>query len=178
MAITSEFSTGGIRSTLVAVPRRGRVVVAKAVVVGALALVVGTISSFVAFFAGQAVLATKDFQDGIGDPNVLRALFGSGLYLAACALFGLGIGLVIRSTGGGITIAIAALFVVPPLVGVIPGRWGEEIQKFVTSNAGQAVIETTTSPDRLGPWVGYLVFTAWWAALVALGAYLLRRRDL
>jgi ABC-2 type transport system permease protein len=178
LAITSEYSTGGIRSTLVAVPRRGRLVVAKAFVVGLMALVVGTVSSFAAFFAGQAILATKDFHDTLGDAEVLRAVFGSGLYLAACALFGLGLGLIIRSTGGGITVAVAALFVVPPLVGVIPGRWGDEIQKFVTSNAGQVISETTVSPDRLGPWAGYLVFTLWWLALVALGTYLLRRRDL
>jgi hypothetical protein len=179
LAITSEYSTGGIRSTLVAVPRRTRVVVAKVVVVGAITLVVGTVASFLAFFAGQAVLATKDFNDSLGDDQVLRAVFGAGLYLAACALFGLGIGLVIRSTGGGITIAVAALFVVPPLTLLIPGRWGDEVQKYVTSNAGQAVADTAASgpTDRLGPWAGYLVFTLWWVGLVAIGTWLLKRRD-
>jgi ABC-type transport system involved in multi-copper enzyme maturation permease subunit len=177
LAITSEYSTGGIRSTLVAVPRRSRIVVAKAVVIGLTTLVVGTIASFVAFFAGQAVLATKDFNDSLGDENVLRAVFGSGLYLMACALFGLGIGLCIRSSGGGITVAVAGLFVVPPLSLVIPGEWGEQIQKYVTSNAGQPITDTVTSSDRLGPWVGYLVFSLWWVVLVAAGTWLLKRRD-
>jgi ABC-2 type transport system permease protein len=179
LVITSEYSTGGIRSTLVAVPRRGRIVVAKGIVIGLVTLVVGTVASFLAFFAGQAVLATKDFDDSIGGENVLRAVFGSGLYLAACALFGLGIGLCIRSSGGGITVAVAGLFVLPPLSLVIPGSVGEQIQKYVTSNAGQAITETSSSvpSDRLGPWVGYLVFTLWWVVLVAIGTWLLKRRD-
>ncbi len=178
LTITSEYSTGGIRSTLVAVPRRNRVVVAKAFVVGVLALVVGLVSSFVAFFVGQVILATKDFDVAIGAPNVLRAVVGTGLYLAGCALFGLGIGLIIRSSGGGITIAIAALFVLPPLLSLIPGSVGDQIQKFVPSNAGQAITDTVTQPDRLGAWVGYLVFTVWWLVLLAVGSWLLRRRDI
>jgi hypothetical protein len=178
LAITSEYSTGGIRSTLVAVPRRNRVVIAKAVVVGILALVVGTVSAFVAFFVGQAILATKNFDVGIGDPNVLRAVFGTGLYLAGCALFGLGIGLIIRSSGGGITIAIASLFVLPPLLSLIPGSVGDQIQKFLPSNAGQAITDTVTAPDRLGAWVGYLVFSLWWVLLLVVGSWLLRRRDI
>lgn len=178
MAITAEYSTGGIRSTLVAVPRRGRVVFAKAVVVGLLALVVGMVSSFVAFFVGQLVLATKDFDVAIGDPNVLRAVIGTGLYLAGCGLFGLGVGLIIRSTGGGITIAIAVVFVLPPLISLIPGSVGDQLQKYMPSTAGQAITDTLGSPDRLGPWVGYLVFTLWWLALIGIGTYLLRRRDL
>jgi ABC-type transport system involved in multi-copper enzyme maturation permease subunit len=178
LTITSEYSTGGIRSTLVAVPRRNRVVVAKALVLGFLALVVGMVSSFVAFFVGQAILATKDFDVGIGDPNVARAVAGTGLYLAGCALFGLGVGLIIRSSGGGITLAIASLFVLPPLALLIPGSAGDQVQKFLPSNAGQAITDTVTQPDRLGPWVGYLVFTVWWVVLLAIGSWLLRRRDI
>jgi ABC-2 type transport system permease protein len=178
LAITSEYSTGGIRSTLVAVPRRNRVVIAKAAVVGLLALVVGTVSAFVAFFVGQLILATKHFDVDIGDPNVLRAVVGTGLYLAGCALFGLGIGLIVRSSGGGITIAIASLFVLPPLLSLIPGSVGDQIQKFLPSNAGQVLTDTVSAPDRLGAWAGYLVFTLWWIVLLAVGAALLRHRDL
>ena len=177
MTITAEFTTGGIRSTLVAVPRRGRLVVAKALVVGVTALVVGTVASFLAFFAGQAVLATERVHDSIGDPGVLRAVAGSGLYLAACALLGLGVGLIVRSTGGGVTAAVALVFVVPPLTFLIPGRVGDEIQKYVTSNAGRPVTLATPESGQLGPWVGYLVFTLWWVVLVAVGTWLLKRRD-
>lgn len=177
MVISSEYSTGGIRSTFTAVPRRTRVVVAKAIVLGLSTLVVGTVASFAAFFVAQLILATKDFEVGLGDPDVLRAVLGGGLYLAACALFGLGVGLIIRSTGGGVTISVAALFVLPPLTLLIPGDVGEEIQKFVTSNAGGNIATTGSSPDRLGPWVGYLVFTLWWVVLLGVGTWLVRRRD-
>jgi ABC-2 type transport system permease protein len=177
MAITAEFTTGGIRSTLLAVPRRGRLVVAKALVVGVTALVVGTAASFAAFFVGQVVLATERVHDSIGDPGVLRAVAGSGLYLAACALLGLGVGLLVRSTGGGVTAAVALLFVVPPLTFLIPGRVGEEVQKYVTANAGRPITQAVPDSGQLGPWVGYLVFTLWWVVLVAVGAWLLKRRD-
>lgn len=177
MVISSEYSTGGIRSTFTAVPRRARVVIGKAVVLGLSTLVVGIVASFVAFFVGQLILATKHFEVGLGDPDVLRAVVGSGLYLAACSLFGLGIGLIVRNTGGGVTISVAALFVLPPLTMLIPGTVGDQIQKFITSNAGQTVAATGSAPDRLGPWVGYLVFTVWWLVLLGVGTWLVRRRD-
>lgn len=175
--ITAEYSSGGIRATLVSVPRRWRVVVAKAIVVAGVTVVVSLVIVFVSFFVGQALLATEDLNVGLGDPNVLRALVGSALYLTAAALFGLGIGLVVRSSGGGITAAIAGLIIVPSLTGLLPGQWGENIGKFVTSNAGRQITLVDPGVNGLSPWVGYAVFVGWAAALLVLGTVLLRRRD-
>ena len=175
--ITAEYSSGGIRATLVSVPKRSRVVVAKTIVVAAVALVASLVIVFVSFFIGQALLAAEGLTVGLGDPNVLRALVGSALYLTAAALFGLGIGLVVRSSGGGITAAIAGLIIVPSLTGLLPGQWGENIGKFVTSNAGRQITLVDPGVNGLSPWVGYAVFVGWAAALLVLGTVLLRRRD-
>jgi hypothetical protein len=175
--ITAEYSTGGIRATLVSVPSRIRVMVAKTVVTAVVALVVSTMTVFVSFFIGQALLAGEGLSVGLGDTNVLRAVVGSALYLTCVALFSLGIGLVVRSSGGGITAAIAALIILPSLSGLLPGQWGQNIGKFITTNAGRQVTLVETSAGSLGPWVGYAVFLGWAAALLVVGTILLRRRD-
>jgi len=175
--ITAEYSTGGIRATLVSVPKRSRVVVAKTIVVAIVALVVSTVTVMVSFFIGQALLASNGLSVGVGDTNVLRALVGSALYLTAAALFGLGIGLVVRSSGGGITAAIAGLIVLPSLSGLLPGQWGQNVGKFITTNAGRQITLIDTNAGSLSPWVGYAVFLAWVAALLVIGTILLRRRN-
>jgi len=175
--ITAEYSTGGIRATLVSVPSRTRVMVAKTVVTAVVALVVSTVTVFVSFFIGQALLAGEGLSVGLGDTNVLRAVVGSALYLTCVALFSLGIGLVVRSSGGGITAAIAALIILPSLSGLLPGQWGQNIGKFITTNAGRQVTLVETGAGSLSPWVGYGVFLGWAAALLVVGTILLRRRD-
>ena len=175
--ITAEYSTGGIRATLVSVPSRIRVMVAKTVVTAVVALVVSTMTVFVSFFIGQALLAGEGLSVGLGDTNVLRAVVGSALYLTCVALFSLGIGLVVRSSGGGITAAIAALIILPSLSGLLPGQWGQNIGKFITTNAGRQVTLVETGAGSLSPWVGYGVFLGWAAALLVVGTILLRRRD-
>lgn len=175
--ITSEYSTGGIHTTLSSVPRRWRMVVAKVAVVTAVTFVGGLIIVFPAFFAGQAILGSLDMSVGLGDPGVLRAVVGSALYLVAAALFGLGVGLVVRNSGGGITAAIAGLLVLPSLAGLLPGEWGATAGKFITSNAGRLITLVEPTPNSLGPWVGYGVFMAWAVGLLVIGTVLLQRRD-
>jgi ABC-2 type transport system permease protein len=177
LSVTSEYSKGGIRSTLTAVPNRLRVVGAKALVVAAVTFVFGLVSCFVSFEVGQAILAGKDADVALGDPEVLRAVIGAGLYLMACAMFGFGLGVLLRQTAGAITGALVLLFVAPPLIGLIPGSVGEWITKHFTSNAGQAVLMVVPQDDQLGPWAGYFVFSLWWVVILAAGAALLVRRD-
>lgn len=177
LSISTEYSTGGIRTSLVAVPRRGRLLLAKALVVAAVALVVGTVTAFAAFFAGQAFLARADLQTTIGAPHVLRAVFGGGLYLLASAMFGLALGTLLRQTAAGIVATVAGLLVVPPLLQLLPGSWGDAVTRWFTSNAGQQVTYVHQSGNIVGPWSGYLAFTAEWAVLLMLGLLLLARRD-
>lgn len=176
-AIGSEYSTGGIRTTFVAVPRRLRVLAAKAIVIGAVALVAGTVTAFAAFFAGQAMLSSAGIETALGEPGVFRAVVGAGLYLAGSSLFGLAVGTLLRSTSGGIAVTVAALLVVPIVTLLLPGAWGDAVQRYVTANAASQITAVRPSPDALGPWTGYLVFTLWWVAIFAVGALRAVRRD-
>lgn len=177
MVITTEYSTGGIRTTLTAVPRRMRVLTAKAIVLGVTTLVVGMLVSFAAFFVGQPILGIADLQTSIDQPDVLRAVIGGGLYVFACGMFGFALGTLLRHTAGAITIAVALLLVVPPLLGLLPGDWGDAISRYFTSNAGSQIMSVVLSPDALSPWNGYLVFTLWWVVILAVAAWLMNRRD-
>jgi ABC-2 type transport system permease protein len=177
LMISTEYSIGGIRGTFTAVPRRLRVLLAKAIVLAVVALAIGLLSCFTAFYVGQLFFASKHIEAHLGDPQVFRAVVGGGLYVAACALFGLAVGTVLRHTAGAVTATIALLIVVPPLTLLLPGRWGDAITRYFTSNAGQRIGEVVHTTNALGPWTGYAVFTAEWAAVLLLGAVLLVRRD-
>lgn len=177
MVVSSEYSTGGVRGTFIAVPRRLLVLAAKAVVMALLGLAVGLVIAFVSFYVGQVFFATKDADVALTDPNVTRAVLGTALYIAGCGMFGMALGALLRRTPGAISAVVALLFVLPLLTLAIPGRIGEVIVKYFTANAGQSITYATTQPDGLSPWGGYAVFTLEWLVLLALGALLLRRRD-
>ena len=177
MVITTEYSTGGIRTTLTAVPRRLRLLAAKGIVLAVVAFVVGTVTSFVAFFLGQAFLRQVGIEAHLGDPQVLRAVIGGGLYILASGMFGFAVGALLRHTAAAVTLVVALLLVVPPFLNLLPGDWGKTIMMYFTSNAGQQITYVTQGPNSLSPWSGYLVFTLWWVVILAVASWLLNRRD-
>lgn len=177
MVISVEYSTGGIRSTFTAVPQRLKLFGAKAVVFFLLALVTGLVVSFASFFVGQFFLGREDIGASLGDTDVLRAVVGGGLYLAGSGMFGFAFGALLRSTAGGITLAVAALMVLPIIAATLPGGWGDTIERYFTSNAGSQITTVTSTGNVLSPWAGYLVFTVWWLVILAIAAVLLKRRD-
>jgi len=177
MFISTEYGTSSIRTSLVAVPRRLTFLGAKALVMAIVSLVAGTLTSFAAFFTGQMILSTEQLNVQLSDPNVLRAVVGGGLILAGSAMFGFALGALLRSTAAGISVAVGALVVLPQLTRIIPGNWGEIIQKYFTSNAGQQIVRVVPFDGQLGPWTGYIVFTLWWIVLLAVAAILMKRRD-
>jgi ABC-2 type transport system permease protein len=177
LIISSEYSTGGIKATLTAVPQRLKVLLAKALVLLVVALVVGTVTSFAAFFLGQLFWERVDLATSLSDRDVLRAVLGGGLYVAGSGLFGYAFGVLLRHTAGAITAVVALLLVLPPLTLLLPGEWGETIEKNFTSNAGQTITTVTPAPNLLDPWVGYAVFTVQWLVVLTAGAVLMHRRD-
>jgi ABC-2 type transport system permease protein len=179
LAISSEYSTGGIRTTLTAVPQRLRLLGAKALVLTVMAFVAGVVTMFPSFWLGQRVLATANAHPPIdvslGDPNVLRAVLGGALYVAACGLLGFALGALLRHTAAAITVAIGIVFILPIVANFLPGTWGDNVGKIL--NAGGAISNTRHVDGQLAPWTGYAVFSLWWIVLLAVAGVLIRRRD-
>jgi ABC-type transport system involved in multi-copper enzyme maturation permease subunit len=177
MVITSEYSTGMIRASLLAVPSRGPLLAAKGLVFAAATFVVGEVVSLGAFFIDTPILRSR-VQVGIGDPGVLRALIGGGLYLAVLGVFAMSIGAVVRHTAGGITGVVGFVLVLAPLAQLLPGSLGKHIHAYLPSEAGQLIAQSRRGAnDLLSPIQGFAVFCLWTAALWLLAWYLLKRRD-
>jgi hypothetical protein len=178
LVITSEYGTGLIRATFTAVPQRRLVLASKAIVLSVTALVVGIGSSFAAYFAFQASLCDESFRTSIGDPGVLRAVAGGGLYLTALGLLGFGLGAIIRSSAGTIATLFGLLFVPPILLGLLPQSWQTAIRPYVPLEAGsQIFVATVHDPGSLGAWSGFGVFTFYTILALIGGFALIKKRD-
>jgi ABC-2 type transport system permease protein len=177
LVITSEYSTGVIRASLLAVPRRIPVLAAKAAVFAVLVLVVTEIVAFCSFFIGSAIMHAH-VAVSLSDSGVARAVAGAGLYLTVLGLFALSIGTLIRHTAGAISAVIGIVLVLPILSGLLPGNWGAHINAYLPEQAGTLITHThEVSGDLLSPWQGFGVLCLWAALLFAAGALLLQRRD-
>ena len=177
LVITAEYSSGTIRASLLAMPRRIPMLVAKGLVFGALVLVVGEAVSFGAFYIGAAIVHSH-FPVSLSQPGVTRAVIGSGLYLTVLGLFALAIGSLIRHTAGAVTTVIGLVLVIFNLTGLLPYSWGAHIHAYMPTVAGLLITaDKPTSGQLLSPWQGFGVFCAWTALLLIAGAYLLKRRD-
>lgn len=175
LAVTAEFATGTARSTFTATPRRWPVVVAKLAVLTALVLPVAVGSSFAAFFAGQAALGADGVS--VGDPGVARAVLGTGLYLAAIALLGAGLGWLLRHTAAALTAVTALVLVLPALGALLPSSWGPDVVQWLPSEAADNLVQVTEVAAGFGPWTGLAVLGGWVAASTAAGTLRLLRQD-
>jgi ABC-2 type transport system permease protein len=177
LLITGEYSTGMIRSTFAAVPKRLPVLWAKAGVYFLVALAVAIPSTLIAFFAGQAFLSSKHIDIAFSHAGVPGAVLGSALYLTLVGLFGLGLGAILRNTAAGIASFAGIMFVIPPLVSILPASTANAINPYLPSNAGSAIMKLGHQAHMLSPWVGLAVFAGYAALSIAVAAVLLRRRD-
>ncbi|RQX15354.1 hypothetical protein DDE19_19745 [Micromonospora ureilytica] len=172
-----EYTTGMIRATLAAVPRRLPVLWSKSLVAGSAAFVTMTAGAFAAFAAGSAVLNDELGAVGLGDDGVLRALLGAGLYLGLVAVLGVALGILVRSSAGAIAILAALLLIVPGLAALLPESISEAITPYLPSNAGGAVMMLTPADGALAPWAGLAVFAGYVIATLAAAAYRLKTSD-
>ncbi|MEZ0067279.1 ABC-2 type transport system permease protein [Streptacidiphilus sp. MAP12-20] len=179
LIITSEYGTGMIRATLAAVPQRRLVLTGKLVSFAATALVAGIGSCLAAFFVFEAFLPSggDGLKASIGDPGVLRAAVGGGLYLTLLGLLGLGLGAVIRASAGAIATLFGLLFVPTILVSLLPQNWRTSIGPYLPMNAGDAIYSLHPEAGGLGPWSGFAVLGLYAAIALTLGYFLIKRRD-
>ncbi|MFD1859399.1 ABC transporter permease [Aeromicrobium camelliae] len=177
LTVTAEYGSGMIRSSFAAVPSRARVFTAKAVLLAAVLFVVGTATALLGYVGGNAFLEAEGIGVGL-EGDVLRSMFGSGLYLAGLGVLAVAVGFLVRHTAGAVTILLTALFVLPTMVMLVPGETGQWINKLLPSNTGGSIAAPVMfNPNLLDPWVGFAVFLAEVAVVVALAGVMLRRRD-
>jgi ABC-2 type transport system permease protein len=178
LVITGEYSTGMIRSTLLAVPRRLPVLWAKLAVHAAVTFALTVPAVLIGFFASQSILNGHHIlQISFGAPGVARSVIGGAIFVTLVGIFALGIGTIVRSTAGGIATFAAIFFVVPPLMNVLPASWNHAISKYLPSEAGRQLFSLTTGAHSLSPLWGGLLFAGYCALTVAIAAALLVRRD-
>lgn len=178
LAVTSEYGTGMIRATLAATPRRGAVLAAKALVLSGTLFVAGTVTAVAGYLGGNWFLAAAGVGVDLGDDGVLRALLGSGLYMAGLGLFAAAVGLLVRHTAAALSIVLALVFVVGNMAFLLPGTWGEWTAKLLPGNAGSGVATPVSfNPQLLDPWTGFAVFSVEVAAVLLVGFLVFRRRD-
>ncbi|ARP71535.1 ABC transporter permease [Streptomyces pluripotens] len=177
LVTAGEYSTGMIRSTLAAVPRRLPVLWSKAAVYGLVALVVGTVGAFVAFLIGSQIVSGTPAAMGLGHAGVARSLLGAGLYLGLVGVIGAALGALLRSVAGGISVLVAALMLVPGLVSLLPSSWQGNIDPYLPSHAGESIFALTHDSTTLSPGAGLLVFLGWTVLALAGAAYRLVRSD-
>jgi ABC-type transport system involved in multi-copper enzyme maturation permease subunit len=175
--VSGEYSTGMIRSTLVAVPRRLPVLVGKVVVFVGVVLVSMAVSCLVAFLASQALIAHYRTGYSLSDPGALRVVLGTAVYLTLAGLIGAAYGWVVRSTPGALVAYFATLVVVPVLFGSVLGTWGKHVAEFLPSQAGAAFSTSVPEGLSLRPWTGLGVMALWAVVALVVSAVLLRRRD-
>lgn len=177
LIVCAEYSTGTLRPTLQAQPRRLVVLAAKVLMWTALMLGVGPASAFAGFLVGRPVLGERA-PIQLGDPGVLRAVIGAGLYLTVLGLFAMAIGVILRSTAGAVATVLGILVVVSNLTSLLPGAWGRYVDAWMPVNAGRLVLQQHPLPgDLFGPLQGLAVFAGWTALLLVVAAVLFRRRD-
>jgi ABC-type transport system involved in multi-copper enzyme maturation permease subunit len=177
LVISAEYSTGMIRSSFSAVPRRLPVLWAKAGVFAGVTLVLMVPAVLVGFFVSQSILSGQHIQIAFSHAGVARAVLGAGLYLTVLGVFALGLGTIIRNTAGGIATFAGILFVLPGLMHVLPTSWSDAISPYLPSNAGQQIMSLVRDPTMLSPWAGFALFCGWTVAIMAVAALLLVRRD-
>jgi ABC-2 type transport system permease protein len=186
LTVSGEYSTGMIRTTLAAMPRRAEVLAAKAAVITGLVLVAGTVAVLGSLLAGRFILPGHGFTPAhgypplsLGDGPTLRAAAGSVLYLALIALLSLGAAAAVRDSAAAIGTVLGLLYLFPVVAAVVADpHWQRHLQQIAPMTAGLQIQATTGLHSLpIGPWAGLGVLAAWAAGALLTGGLLLRLRD-
>ena len=181
LVISGEYSTGMIRSTLTAVPKRIPALAAKAFVLFATTFVVGLVSVFGSLAIAVPLLGTQGVEADFSDGKLLGNLALAALYLALVAVFALGVGTILRSAAGGIAVTLGVILLLPTIFQLIAGltqaQWAPDVIPYLLSNAGTGIFTPSFDGSGLEQWQNLLVVLVWVAVSVVLGGVLLKRRD-
>ncbi|MEX2983684.1 ABC transporter permease [Streptomyces sp. C36] len=175
LVVSNEYSTGMIRTSLAAVPQRGTFLFSKITIATLLAFAVGMITSFAAFFTGQAMLGIH--RASLGDPGVLRAVIGGGLYMTLITVFSMGVATMLRSPMLALGILMPFFFLISAILGNVSAT--KKVGRYLPDQAGQKVMQVVTVGDDApyGPWGGFAIMALWVVAALIGGYAVLARRD-
>lgn len=178
LVITGEYSTGMIRSSLMAVPRRLPVLWAKILVFAAVSFLFMFAASLISFVAVQAIVTQHHVQHSLSSPGAFRTVIGTALFLTVLSILCIGLGGMIRNTAGGIGAFVGLLFVLPGISAILPSSVNDAISPYLPLNAGTTLASHTfDNAHHLSTWGGFAVFCGYAAAAVIGAAIVLMRRD-
>jgi ABC-2 type transport system permease protein len=178
LVTSGEYSTGMIRSSLTAVPRRLPVLWGKLAVFAGVIFPVSLVSSFISFFLGQVLLNSQHIGVSITAPGALRSVIGAALYITVAGMIGVALGALFRNTAAGIATFAGVFFVIPPLASLLPSSISGDLSPYLPSNAGAALWGGAQGvPNALAPWTGFALLCGYAVVLIAAAAWRLRRSD-
>jgi len=180
LMITSEYSTGMVRTSLTVMPKRGTLYAAKAAVFATVSLIVAFVASFGTFFLGRVLLSSTRVAMSLSQPGVLRSLIITALFVEACGLVAFGIGALVRNTAAALTLAFGFLVLLPQLIRTLPVFLHHDLIRWVPG--GDAINSMTATiggqlPHTFSAWGELAVFAGYAAILLVLGAVQFSRRD-
>ncbi len=178
LMMSGEYSTGMIRSSLTAVPRRLPVLWAKLAAFAASIFSISLIASLISFFLGQALLSSHHLNVAITAPGALRSVIGAALYITVAGMIGVTLGALVRNTAAGIAAFAGLFFVIPQLTRLLPASIGSHVTPYLPSNAGGVLWGgAANAPNALAPWTGFALLCGYAVVLIAAAAWRLRRAD-
>lgn len=177
LVVSGEYSSGMIRATLAAVPRRQPVLVAKVVVFTVVVGIAMTAASVVAFLVAQTFLSGYRPTSSLSDPATLRVVVGTGVYLTLVGLLGSSLAWIVRSTPGALVAVIGLILILPVLFGLLLPTWGTHFAAYLPTGAGASFSTSLPRPNALPPWPGLAVMVAWVVVGLLVASWSLRRRD-
>lgn len=178
LLITGEYSTGMIRSSLTAVPRRLPMLWGKLAVFATAVFVTMLAASVTAFLVGQALLSAHLPTATLSTPGALRSVIGAALYLTVAGITAVALGALLRNTAAAITTFVAVFFVIPPMTNLLPASWTDQFAQYLPSNAGSVLIDGAFGVAHpLSPLTGFAVMSSYAIALIGLAAWRLHHAD-
>jgi ABC-2 type transport system permease protein len=181
LVLTSEYSTGMIRTSLAVMPRRAVLYWSKAAVFAAVSVVIALATSLAVFLVGQSLLHSTGESASLSQPGALRAVLLTGFFVALSGAMAYGIGAIVRNTAGGITASFGLVFLLPQLAKALPGSWYGDLERWLPGGDIVPAITSSQSqllnPDMFPAWGEFAVFAGYAVIMLGLGALLFSRRD-
>jgi ABC-2 type transport system permease protein len=181
LVLTSEYSTGMIRTSLAVMPRRAVLYWSKAAVFAAVSVVIAVATSLAVFGVGQLLLHSTGQSASLSQPGALRAVLLTGFFVALCGAMAYGMGAIVRNTAGGITASFGLVFLLPQLAKALPSAWYADLERWLPGGNIVPAITSSQSqllnPNMFSAWGEFAVFGGYTIIMLGIGALLFSRRD-